>query len=62
MMEVDLWLGKTSLVAAFVKDFVSNNPNHIVITHFIGAAPGSTNVRNTLTRLCNELWQLCRIK
>jgi hypothetical protein len=27
----------------------------IVIPHFVGAAPGSTNIRNTLTRFCNEI-------
>jgi telomerase protein component 1 len=54
--------GKTSLVAAFVSQYAANNSDCFVIPHFIGAAPGSTNIRNTLVRFCKELKDLFAIE
>jgi hypothetical protein len=50
-------LGKTSLVAAFVKQFSTNYYDWFVIPHFVGAAPGSTSIRDTIIRYCKELSQ-----
>lgn len=49
--------GKSSLVAAFAREYLlkSKEKGDVVIPHFVGAAPGSTNIRHTLERLCNEL-------
>eukprot|EP01114_Cavostelium_apophysatum_P006997 TRINITY_DN1864_c0_g1_i2.p1 TRINITY_DN1864_c0_g1~~TRINITY_DN1864_c0_g1_i2.p1 ORF type:complete len:1456 (+),score=157.69 TRINITY_DN1864_c0_g1_i2:62-4429(+) len=48
--------GKTSLVCAFVNQFIRNyGEQYVVIPHFVGAAPNSTNIRMTLTRLCKEI-------
>ena len=34
---------------------MNNNTDCFVIPHFVGAAPGSTSIRSTLSRFCNEL-------
>jgi len=49
--------GKSSLVAAFAREclLASKQSGNIVIPHFVGAAPGSTNCRHMLDRLCSEL-------
>jgi DNA replication protein DnaC len=49
--------GKSSLVAAFAREYMqkSREQGNVVIPHFVGAAPGSTNCRHTLERLSNEL-------
>jgi WD40 repeat protein len=56
--------GKSALVARFFQYLsgatlgnpqpANTNPK-LVIGHFVGASPGSTNVRRTLRRLCHEL-------
>ncbi len=33
----------------------NQNGRNVVVSHFVGAAPGSTNIRHTLDRLCGEL-------
>jgi len=49
--------GKTSLVATFARRLQQKPPpNTHVLSHFIGGAPGSTLIRNTLQRLCQELY------
>lgn len=51
--------GKSAFMAAVAQEysekFSSRVPVNLVITHFIGAAPGSGNVSQLLTRLCHEL-------
>lgn len=49
--------GKSSLVAAFAREYMlkSKENGDVVIPHFVGAAPGSTNLRHVLERLCSEL-------
>ena len=50
--------GKTSVVSELVQRYV-DSPHCAsglnVITHFLGAAPGSTNVVALLRRLCHEM-------
>jgi hypothetical protein len=36
-------------------DFLVGNQNTVVIPHFIGAAPDSTNIRQSLSRLIREI-------
>jgi telomerase protein component 1 len=54
--------GKSALLARFYLDYFG--PEHktghfqdLVIPHFIGASPGSTDLRRTLRRFCHELAQ-----
>ena len=50
--------GKSAFVAAFAQYYSESDscttPN-LVLSHFIGAAPDSTNIASILTRLCHEL-------
>jgi telomerase protein component 1 len=51
--------GKTSLVSSFALQMKASpeasSGECFVLPHFIGAAPGSTNIRNTLSRVVQEL-------
>eukprot|EP01105_Mastigella_eilhardi_P019923 TRINITY_DN470_c0_g1_i2.p1 TRINITY_DN470_c0_g1~~TRINITY_DN470_c0_g1_i2.p1 ORF type:complete len:2366 (+),score=662.97 TRINITY_DN470_c0_g1_i2:216-7313(+) len=47
--------GKSALIAAFAKQYMQQRPGTVVLTHFIGASPGSADIRNTLSRICREL-------
>ena len=48
--------GKSALLANFAVSFPGFAPTEsLLITHFVGASPGSTDVRQTLRRLCHEL-------
>lgn len=50
--------GKTSLVSYFARSLAQqmvSNPDTVVITHFIGASPGSISIRHTLHRLVSEI-------
>ena len=48
--------GKSALLAYLSPHSTFNNqPATILIRHFVGASPGSTDVRRTLRRLCHEL-------
>jgi tetratricopeptide (TPR) repeat protein len=47
--------GKSAVLAQFAKEFAAQHPDAFVIAHFIGAGPGSTDIRRTLLRLCREL-------
>eukprot|EP01119_Soliformovum_irregulare_P012097 TRINITY_DN311_c0_g3_i1.p1 TRINITY_DN311_c0_g3~~TRINITY_DN311_c0_g3_i1.p1 ORF type:complete len:944 (-),score=326.09 TRINITY_DN311_c0_g3_i1:1917-4748(-) len=55
--------GKTSLMATFVHN-TSQRYSHdtIMIYHFVGAAPGSTDVRKMLTRICQEIYRSYQMK
>jgi telomerase protein component 1 len=47
--------GKSALLGKFCQDYRDAHPQDLVIPHFVGASPGSTDVRRTLRRLCHEL-------
>jgi WD40 repeat protein len=47
--------GKSALLAKFCRSLpVSASPS-LLVSHFVGASVGSTDLRRTLRRLCNEL-------
>eukprot|EP01129_Flabellula_baltica_P005804 TRINITY_DN2127_c0_g1_i1.p1 TRINITY_DN2127_c0_g1~~TRINITY_DN2127_c0_g1_i1.p1 ORF type:complete len:2266 (+),score=515.97 TRINITY_DN2127_c0_g1_i1:47-6844(+) len=47
--------GKSSLLSKFACDAADKDPHTFYLSHFIGASPVSTNIRDTLYRLCEEL-------
>jgi WD40 repeat protein len=47
--------GKSALLGKFCQDYRATHPQDLVIPHFAGASPGSTDVRRALRRLCQEL-------
>jgi len=47
--------GKTSLLAYFATEYSRARPGAFVLSHFIGSAPGSSDARKVLYRLCSEL-------
>ncbi|MEI7899956.1 MAG: ATP-binding protein [bacterium] len=48
--------GKSALLAHLSQRLTLNpEPSTLLISHFVGASPGSTDVRRTLRRLCHEL-------
>jgi tetratricopeptide (TPR) repeat protein len=48
--------GKSALLAHLSQLLTLNpKPSTLLISHFVGASPGSTDVRRTLRRLCHEL-------
>ena len=51
--------GKSAFMAALAQDYTANSHKKLamdlVIPHFIGAAPGSANIAQLLTRLCHEM-------
>lgn len=47
--------GKSALVATFASQYQAKHPNVYVLPHFIGAAPGSSDIRRSLQRVCMEL-------
>lgn len=50
--------GKTSLMCSFALQYAASmkdNDDAFVLYHFVGAAPGSTNIRHVLTRLVHEI-------
>ena len=51
----DAGSGKSALMGTFCRDYRDAHPSELVIPHFVGASPGSTDVRRTLRRLCHEL-------
>ena len=57
--------GKSALLAFLYGRLLSENLEQrtenqpLVITHFVGASPGSTDMRRTLRRLCHELKKGC---
>jgi len=44
--------GKSAALARFVRDYQHKQPQTLVIPHFIGASPRSTNLRDMLRRFC----------
>ena len=55
--------GKTSLMCAFARNITqrANNEDFYIVPHFIGGAPGSTSLRMTLHRLCQEIYKAWNI-
>lgn len=52
--------GKSALLAHFSEqETFCDRPSTLLIRHFVGASTGSTDVRRTLLRLCNELKKNC---
>jgi WD40 repeat protein len=47
--------GKSALLARFVSQFRRLQPETFVLYHFVGASPSSTDPRQMLLRLCQEL-------
>jgi WD40 repeat protein len=47
--------GKSAALARFVRDYQHKQPQTLVIPHFIGASPRSTNLRDMLRRFCQVL-------
>jgi len=49
--------GKSAMLSKFTRDYRAKHRDHLVVTHFVGASPASTNVRQLLRRLWHELIQ-----
>jgi len=49
--------GKSALLASFARSYAASHPGAFVLPHFVGASPGSTDIRRTMLRLCRELAQ-----
>jgi hypothetical protein len=47
--------GKSALMARFSEEITHHHPDWLTIPHFVGASPGSTNLRQILRRLCTHL-------
>lgn len=50
--------GKSAFMAAVAQEYAAFHtdiPLNLVLPHFIGAAPGSSNIAQLLTRLCHEM-------
>ncbi len=47
--------GKSAALAKFVTTYAGQHPEMLVIPHFVGASPGSTNLRLLLRRFCLTL-------
>ncbi|NUQ65476.1 MAG: DUF4062 domain-containing protein, partial [Pirellulales bacterium] len=49
--------GKSAAMARFVRGYADSRPDVLVISHFVGASPGSTGLRQMLRRFCLILQQ-----
>ena len=47
--------GKSATLAKFVRTYEKSHPDVIVISHFVGASPRSTDLRHVLRRFCHIL-------
>ena len=47
--------GKSALMARFAEEIAHAHPDWLVIPHFVGASPDSTNLRRTLRRFFGEI-------
>jgi len=54
--------GKSAAMARFVRSYTDSHPKAFVIPHFVGASPGSTNLRHMLRRFCLMLQQRFALK
>lgn len=51
--------GKSALMGRFTEDIVHNHPDWLIVPHFVGASPTSTNLRQTLRHLCAQIYKSC---
>ena len=51
--------GKSALMGRFSEEITHAHPDWLIIPYFVGASPGSTNLRQTLRRLCTQVYGLC---
>lgn len=51
----DSGCGKSALLARFSEEAIHRYPDWLIIPHFVGASPSSTNLRQMLRRLCVQL-------
>ncbi len=47
--------GKSALMARFTEQSGYRHPDWLILSHFVGASPSSTNLRRTLRRFCAQL-------
>lgn len=47
--------GKSAMLGHFIGHYQRANPEHLLVSHFVGASAASTNVRQVLRRLWHEL-------
>ncbi|MBI2837255.1 MAG: DUF4062 domain-containing protein [Acidobacteria bacterium] len=47
--------GKSALMARFAEETTRRRPDWLIISHFVGASPASTNLRRMLRRFCTQL-------
>ncbi len=47
--------GKSALMARFAEELLRAHPEWVIVPHFIGASPASTNLREMLLRICTHL-------
>lgn len=47
--------GKSALMARFTEEAIQRHPAWLMIPHFVGASPASTNLRRMLRRFCTQL-------
>ena len=47
--------GKSAFMAAIAQQYIEIESSNLLLPHFIGAAPDSTNVVSILTRFCQEM-------
>ncbi|OGD17713.1 MAG: hypothetical protein A2Y69_05625 [Candidatus Aminicenantes bacterium RBG_13_59_9] len=47
--------GKSALLAQFARIYGQRHPDIFILPHFCGVGPGSTDIRQTIIRLCKEL-------
>ena len=47
--------GKTALMARFSEEMQRRHPDWLIVPHFVGASPDSTNLRRTLRRFHGEM-------
>ncbi|MEW6349906.1 MAG: AAA family ATPase [Thermodesulfobacteriota bacterium] len=53
--------GKTALMARFVRELADRHTEAILIDHFVGASPGSSDLGHTLRYLCRKLCRECAL-
>jgi hypothetical protein len=51
--------GKSALLAHFAREYSRLRPGAFVLSHYVGCAPGSTDIRHVLHRLCAEIKAHC---
>ena len=47
--------GKSALMARYTEEILHQHPDWLILSHFVGAFPSSTNLRRMLRRFCTQL-------